>query len=155
MERYMAFSIGQVQFLDSFQFTMKSLDNLDETMNVEDFKYTRQLFPDDEKFYLMRRKGAFPYDFFDNILKLQYTTFPLRDAFFNTMNNQECSMKDYLHGKLVWNIFNCQSFRDYTKSDVFLLADFFERFRGMYMESDGLGAAHYKTAPGMAWDAAL
>ena len=36
-ERYMAFSIGQVQFLDSFQFTMKSLDNLVATLNKDDF----------------------------------------------------------------------------------------------------------------------
>ena len=103
MERYAAFSIVQIQLLDSFQFTMKSLDNLFETMNEEDFKYMRQLFPDDEKIYLMRRKGVFPYGFFDNILRLLYTTFPSRDAFFNTMNNQECSMDDYLHAKLIWN----------------------------------------------------
>ena len=95
-------SMGQVQFLDSFKFTMKSLDNLIETMNEDDFKYTRQMFPDDEKFYLMTRKGVFPYDFFDNIPKLQCIAFPSREAFFNTLANQECSMKNYLHGKLVW-----------------------------------------------------
>ena len=76
----MAFSIGQVQFLDSFQFTMKSLDNLVGRLNEDDFMYTRQLFPDDEKFYLMTRKGVFLYDFFDNIRKLQYTSFPSRKA---------------------------------------------------------------------------
>ena len=101
MERYMAFSIGQVQFLDSFQFTMKSLDNLVETMNEDDFKYTRRMFPDDEKFYLITRKGIFPYDFFDNILKLQCTAFPSREGLVNTLANQECLMKDYLHGKFV------------------------------------------------------
>ena len=62
----MAFSVGRVQF----QFTMESLDNLVETMNEEDFKYTRQLFPGDEKFHLVRRKGVFPHDFSGNILKL-------------------------------------------------------------------------------------
>ena len=77
----MAFSIGQVHFLDSFQFTMKSLDNLVVTLNKDDFMYTRQLFPDDEEFYLMTRKGVFTYDFFDNIRKLQYTSFHSREAF--------------------------------------------------------------------------
>ena len=33
MERYLAIGIGQVQFLDSFQFTMKSLDDLVATMS--------------------------------------------------------------------------------------------------------------------------
>ena len=55
----MAFSIGQVQFLDSFQFTMKSLDNLVGTLNEDDLTYTRQLFPDNEKFYSVTRKGVF------------------------------------------------------------------------------------------------
>ena len=64
MERYMAFSIGLVQFLDSFQFIMKSLDNIVATLNKDDFVYTKQLFSEDEKFYLMTRKGVFPYDFF-------------------------------------------------------------------------------------------
>ena len=59
----MAFSIGQVQFLDSFQFTMKSLDNLVETLNEYDFKYTRRMFPDDERFYAMTRKGVFSITF--------------------------------------------------------------------------------------------
>ena len=97
----MAFSIGQVKFFDSFQFTMKSLDNLVGTLNEGDFMSTRQLFPDDEKCYLMTRKGVFPYDFFDNVRKLQYPSFPSSEAFFNTLSNQECSMKDYLNGKLV------------------------------------------------------
>ena len=41
MERYLAFSIGRVQFLDSLQFTMKSLDSLVGTLNDDDFVYTR------------------------------------------------------------------------------------------------------------------
>ena len=148
--------------LTKFTFSIhfnQSLDNLVGTLDEDDFMYTRQLFPDDEKFYLMTRKGVFPYDFFDNIKKFQYTSFPSREALFNTLSNQECSMKDYLNGKLVWNTFNCQSFRDYhdlyLKSDVILVADFFEKFRKMCMDSYGLDDPHYYTAPGMAWDAAL
>ena len=80
----------QVQFLDSFQFTMKSLDNLVSTLNVDDFKYTRKEFPDDVKFHLMRKKGIFPYDFFDSIEKLDYDNFPSRNAFYNMMNDVEC-----------------------------------------------------------------
>ena len=131
----MAFSIGQVQFVDSFQFIMKSLDNIVATLNKDDFVYTKQLFSEDEKFYLMTRKGVFPYDFFDSNEKLQYTSFPSKDSFFNKLSNQECSMKDYLHGKLLWNNFNCQSFREYhdiyLKSDVYLFTDFFEKLRTM------------------------
>ena len=43
----------------------------------------------------------------------------------------------------------------YLKTDVLLLADFFEKFRKMCLDSYGLDAAHYYSAPGIAWDAAL
>ena len=38
---------------------------------------------------------------------------------------------------------------------VLLLADFFERFRDMCLGTYGIDAAHYYSAPGMAWGAAL
>ena len=159
MEKYLAISIGQVQFLDSLQFTMKSLDNLVGTLDSSDFKYTRAFFPNEEQFHLMTQKGIFPYDFFDNFSKLNYNHFPPREAFYNTLANEECSIKDYLHGELVWNKFNCKTFKDYhdlyLKSDVLLLTDFFEKFRNECINSYGLDAAHYFSAPGMAWDAAL
>ena len=72
---------------------MKSLDNLTSTLNNDDFKFTRAEFSDDVKFHLMRKKGIFPYDFFDSIEKLDYDKFPSRDAFFNMMNDVECSIE--------------------------------------------------------------
>ena len=85
--------------------------------------------------------------------------FPSRVAFFNKLADSEVNMKDYLHAKLVWETFGCQTFRDYhdlyLKGDVLLLADFFERFRDMCLDSYGIDAVHYYSAPGMAWDAAL
>ena len=77
MEKYMAFSVGQLQFLDSCQFTMQSLDGLVKTLDEKvDFKYTKQSYPDDEQYYLITKKGISPYDFFDDISKLDYTEFP-------------------------------------------------------------------------------
>ena len=159
MERYTSFSIGQVQFLDSFQFTMQSLDNLAKTLTNDDCKRTREAFPNEEHFHLMRQKGIFPYDFFDSMRKLECTELPPRETFFNTLNGEECSVKDYMHAKNVWQTFNCHSFRQYhdlyLKGDVLLLADFFEKFRTLCLTSYGLDAVHYHSAPGMAWDAAL
>jgi hypothetical protein len=107
----------------------------------------------------MRQKGVFPYDFFDGITQLQCTDLPSRAAFYNKLNGDECTEEQYEHVKNVWRTFNCQSFRDYhdlyLKSDVLLLADFFEKFRRLCLESYGLDALHYYTVPGMAWDAAL
>ena len=43
----------------------------------------------------------------------------------------------------------------YLKTDVLLLADVFENFRKKCLEYNGLDPAHYYTAPGLSWDAAL
>ena len=68
-------------------------------------------------------------------------------------------MEDYLRAKLVWNTFDCKTFRAYhdlyLKSDVFLLTDLFEKCRSTCMDHYGLDAAHYYSAPRMVWDAAL
>ena len=71
---------------------MKSLDNLANTLNIDDFKPTKKEFADDEKFHLMRKKGIFRYDFFDSIEKLDYQSFPSRNVFFNSLADKECSM---------------------------------------------------------------
>lgn len=58
---------------------------------------------------------------------------------------------DYLYGKQVLNSFNCNTFKDYDdlylKIDVHLLADFFEQIQDVCLDSCGLNAAHYYTAP--------
>ena len=67
----MAFSIGQLQILDSFQFTMESLENLIETMNDDnDFVYTLREFADEEMCQLLKMKGIFLYDYLDHISKI-------------------------------------------------------------------------------------
>ena len=72
---------------------MKSLDKLVETLKEDDFKLTRQLYDNDEQFNLMTKKGVFPYDYFDSLERLEDTSFPSRQSFFNKMKNEECTMK--------------------------------------------------------------
>ena len=71
---------------------MKSLDNLVKTLNADDFKYTREEFEDEDKFHLMRKKGVFPYDFFDSMEKMDYESLPSRESFYNKLNDEECSI---------------------------------------------------------------
>ena len=56
-------------------------------------------------------------------------------------------------------MFKMKYFKDYhelyNKVDVLLLADVFENFRNICMTNYELDPAHYYTAPGLAWDAAL
>ena len=39
LEQYLSLSVGQLKFLDSFQFTPKSLDVLAKTLEDDEFKY--------------------------------------------------------------------------------------------------------------------
>ncbi|XP_049813159.1 uncharacterized protein LOC126260029 [Schistocerca nitens] len=59
----------------------------------------------------------------------------------------------------VWKVFKCKTIGDYSdiylKSDVLLLADVFENFRKLCLDTYKLDPAHYITSPGLAWDALL
>ena len=75
------------------------------------------------------------------------------------MEEKECIVKDYLHAKLVWQTFNCKPFGQYhdiyLKSDVTMLADYFEKFRDTCLKHYKLDPAQYYSAPVLVWDAAL
>ena len=72
---------------------MKSMDKLVQTMKGEDFVYTRCEFVDDAEFNLMTKKGIFPHDFFDSVEKLQYSSFPSCETFYNMSNDEKCTIK--------------------------------------------------------------
>ena len=61
--------------------------------------------------------------------------------------------------KKVWETFEMQNLEDYhnlyNRVDVLLLTDVFENFRDICIKNYKLDPAHYYTAPGLAWDAAL
>ena len=49
-----------------------SLESLVKTLNENDFRYTKEAFPNEQQFQLVKSKGIFPYDFFDSPEKLKY-----------------------------------------------------------------------------------
>ena len=87
----------------------------------------------------------------DTIERLFETELPPKKAFYSKLNNTNISDEDYDHAKKVWNVFNCQTMRDYhdlyNQSDVLLLADVFENFRNVCMKNYKLDLAWYFTSP--------
>ena len=144
-----------IVFLDSYQFMSSSLANL--TNNLDSFPFTEMLMRDYPHLTndVIRRKGVFPYSYFDSMAKLQESSLPPRKAFTNDLNGEECSEEDYQFAQRAWQEFDCQTFGDYLmaylKLDVLLLACVFERFRSKTLEQDGLDPVHFVSLPGLSF----
>ena len=68
MEKYVAFMLGRhLVFMDSFQFTAGSLEQLADNLPADKFKYTWQVFQDEE-LALMKNKGVYRDDYMDRSL---------------------------------------------------------------------------------------
>ena len=158
MEKYMTFSIGQLQFIDSLQFMNSSLDRLSTNLQTEDLVMTSSGVSDSE-LTLLRRKGVYPYEYVDSYERFDEIKLPPQESFYSKLTREHISDADYEHGQQVWNAFRCQTLGDYhdiyLRTDVLLLADIFEAFRNTSMQHYGLDPAHYLSAPGMSWDALL
>ncbi|XP_033254390.1 uncharacterized protein LOC117193772 [Drosophila miranda] len=148
----------KIRYIDSNRFLNSSLEKLASYMNIANFKILKTKYQG-EKFDMLRRKGVFPYDYLDSFEKFDESLLPSRDNFYNSLNDEECSVKDYNFAQKVWSAFNCKSIRDYLKlyleSDVLILADGFENFRSLCSRVYRLDPINYVTAPSVSWDAML
>ena len=158
LEKYLLLSVGQLKFLDSFQFTPKTLDVLSKTLEDDEFRYLVESCTTSH-FGLVRRNGVYPYDYMNSFDRFDETSLPSQGASFNKLSGSTCSDTDYTHAAQVWDAFGCETIADYHRIylqlDVLLLADFFEKFRRTCLKFYKLDPQHYYTTPGLAWDAAL
>ena len=162
LEKYISFTVGNLRFIDSFQFMATSLEKLVGNLAAEGkskFKTLCRFIPDAEKQDLLLRKGVYPYDYVCEASKFEGTSLPSKEQFYSQLSQQHISDANYAHAQHVWQTFGCNTLGDYhdlyLKSDVLQLADVFENFRDVCMTNYKLDPAHYYTAPGLSWDAML
>ena len=95
----------------------------------------------------------------DSMEKFEIKELPKIEEFYNTLNEEHISEKDYNHAKEVWNAFKIKNMGEYhdlyLQSNILLLTDVFENFRNTCMQYYGLDPCHYFTSPGLSWDAML
>ena len=182
MEKYMAFKLGSLRFIDSQQFIKGSLDKLAANLGAvkckadpctnpnhlwkiddrrcfgrpENFKITKsQAPPEHHDIYF--KKGIFPYQYMNSWDKFNETSLPPKEAFYSSLTNTHITDKEYEFAQEVWKRTGCKTLRDYhdiyLKTDVLLLADIFQNFREMAYEKYGLDPLWYYSTPGFAWDA--
>ena len=124
------------------------------------FSNTYQLFNNDRnKFELLLRKGVYPCEYMDSWKRFKEGSLPDKESFYSKLNKEGITDEDYAHAQKVWdalNIKNLGEYHDlYVQSDMALLADVFESFRGKCLEIYELDPAYFLSAPGLAWQACL
>ncbi|CAB4015631.1 Gastrula zinc finger [Paramuricea clavata] len=159
MEKYISFSLGKsLVFIDSIQFMASSLEALVSNLSPEDFRIVGKRWAG-EDFKLVTQKGIFPYEYLDDISKLDTEGLPSRDKFYSSLYESKVKEEDYQRALKVWDHFKMKTMRDYhdlyLETDVLLLADVFENFRRTCLENYKLDPAHYISAPSLSWDAFL
>ena len=150
MEKYMTFRISNLQFYDSVQHLIGSLDSL--TKTLKEFPITSQYYETD-----LIRKGVYPYEYMDSWERFEETQLPSKGAFYSKLYDEDISDEDYKHAQKVWKELDCETMGDYHDhyliADVLLLADVFENYRKIAMKNYELDPAHYISSPGLSWDA--
>jgi len=134
MEKYISFSMGCMDFIDSFQFMSSSLAKLVCNLAKEGptkFKHMTSYFGD-QNLSLLLRKQVYPYEYFDSVSRFDETKLPSKSAFHSTLAGEDITYASYTHAQTVWNEFqltNHGEYHDlYVLTDVLALADVFETF---------------------------
>ena len=161
-EKYMSFNIRQLKFIDSLNFLNSSLSSLVENMGktIDVFPHLKKILrPNQEQGELLIRKGVYPYSYMTSFDKFNEEQLPDKKWFYNDLNETDISDEDYAHAQNVWTklkIKNMGQYHDmYLRTDVLLLADVFEAFRDLSMQTYGLDPAYYISLPSYSWDCML
>lgn len=161
-EKYLALSIQNAHFKDSYQFLGSSLSELASNLfckGLEFFSHVNQFIKDPKRRKFFFKKGTFPYSYLDTPKKLADKQLPDIACFKNDLTNTDLDKKSYMQAKEVWKVFQCETLQDYLEiyllCDVLLLADVFENFRTNCIADYHLDPVFYFSAPHFTLDAFL
>ena len=109
------------------------------------------------KFILLLRKGAYPYEYMDSWERFDETSLPDKKAFYSELYLEDITDKGYAHAQKVFEELKLKNLGDYhdlyVQSDTLLLVDGFETLKNKCIEIHELDPAHLLSAPGLAWQA--
>lgn len=159
-EKFKSFSVGNMNFIDSFKFMSSGLEKLIDNLPDKNKIFLRSLASTDEEFEIIKKKGHFPYEWFDSIEKFDLPITELkREHFDNTLRKHKLTDAEWDDVQNTINKLEFKTFGDYhdyyLNVDVNGLADVFENFRKTTLEFYKLDPCHYVGAPALAWDAML
>ena len=87
----------------------KSVDAL-----KEKFPYTYRLDnKDPNKFILLLRKGAYPYEYTDSWGRFNETELSSKESFYSDLNLENITDEDHNHAQKVWDVFEIKNLGEY------------------------------------------
>ena len=123
LEKYISFSLGQLRFIDLFNFMASSLDKLVKACPKESFTLLRSKFSDDsDSMDLLLQKGVYPYEYMDSFDKFKETRLPSIEQFYSTLKHSDIN-EEYLRAQRVWEMFQIKNLGDYH--DLYVTTDVF------------------------------
>ena len=104
LEKYISFSLkNNIVFIDSMLFVKSSLDKLVKNLGSEDFKYLSEAFSG-QKLELVKKKGVYPYEYFNSFKNFKESKLPDIDKFFSSLKDCGISDKQYQRACDVWKV---------------------------------------------------
>jgi hypothetical protein len=105
-----------------------------------------------------KHKEAYPYEWMDSFATFEQKEFPPREAFYNRLTKKNLTEQEYQEVKSIYDK-HCKTFKDYhdiyLRGDVILLAEVFEKYRDLSMESYGIDPIWYVSGPSFFYNAML
>ena len=102
---------------------------------------------------LLLRKGVYPYEYMDDWNRFNEEKLPNKGDFYSSLYMEDISEIDYRHDLKVFNKFNIKNLEEYhdlyVQSDTILLADVFESFRNLCLNTYGSDPAYFLSLPGL------
>lgn len=165
-EQILAFTLDQIQVLDTLQFMPESLSQLVENLRNANYEFpiTTNVFKarignNNEKRLLLFKKSSFPYDWFSSADKFDFPHLPEKSEFKSILTDTDITEEDYQHAIKVFEKFEMKSFADYHDFylllDVCLLADAFQQFRKLIYTTYQLEPCLFYGVPSLAWTACM
>src|SRR6266699_797117 len=147
----------QVRFIDTLQIVNCSLAQLAENLLGESHNYKMLMHTMTLKEYYptlkeqdIAAKGTFPYSYVNRWEKLEETTLPPYEEFYDELQERIVTTPEkYIKAQEMFKVFECKTIFDYQlrylELGCRLLADVFETFRRLTKVEDGLDAAYFLT----------
>jgi len=131
IQQFFTMTINKLRFLDRLKhlpFTLEALANDLKKEGIHKFNITRDVFShistqNLEQYVLQKQKS--PYSFMQDQSSFDYPRLPDIEHFTNDLNGEPCSPAECAHTQKVWDIFECQTRRDYSRNYMTLDVDLF------------------------------